>query len=64
MAKNSSENKTQEQILAFLEENPSLKNALNIFNVSNEDYIKAIELNTRKQILTTFNTTNSNGNLA
>jgi F0F1-type ATP synthase delta subunit len=52
------------QINKYLNENPRLKEALDVFSISNEEYKKAIESVTQKHTVTTFNTDNNYGNMA
>lgn len=64
MKKNISDKKINKKIDIFLKDNPQLKEALNVFNMSISDYRKAMESVTRKTTVTTFNTTNTYGNMA
>lgn len=48
----------------YLDENPRLKEALDVFSMSNEEYKKAIESVTQKHIITTVNTNNNHGDMA
>lgn len=63
-APSTSTKRVQKQVSDFLQKNPNLRHALAVFNMSDSEYRKAIEATTQKQVITTFNTTNSHGNLA
>lgn len=55
---------TDKQMDEFLKENPRLKEALDVFSMSNEEYKKAMESVSHKPAITTFNTTHNYGDMA
>lgn len=52
------------EINKFLKNNPNLKQALDIFNMSTDTYSKMLSDLNEKQISINSETTNTNGNLA
>lgn len=64
MTKTSSSKALDKQVGKYLDQNPRLKEALKVFNMSNTEYRKAMESVTQKPAITTSNTTDYHGNVA